>query len=132
LNLRLLVLHKFKNKGLLHQKMADKKIKVLGKTLRKVDHAIIAEGLGAKIVNIPEISKEEAEQYQQLGLTLMVSDADPFSIYYLGSRHLDRQDLSIDDVVGYRILDANEEPEFRQQLKNEYATLVRYYGKKEK
>ncbi len=112
--------------------MADKKIKVLGKTLRKVDHAIIAEGLGAKIVNIPEISKEEAEQYQQLGLTLMVSDADPFSIYYLGSRHLDRQDLSIDDVVGYRILDANEEPEFRQQLKNEYATLVRYYGKKEK
>jgi len=113
--------------------VADKKIKVRGSTLPKVDLAKVAEGLGAvNYALLPEISKEEAEQYQPLGLILMVSDADPSLIYYLGSRHLDRQGLSIDNAVGYRILGPDEEPKFRQQLRNDYATVVQYYGKKEK
>ena len=38
---------------------------------------------------------------------------------------------SIDDVVGYRILDIDEEIEFREQCGNKYATVVRYYAKKQ-
>ena len=51
-------------------------------------------------------------------------------INYYGSKMLHQQGLSIDDVVGYRILDLDEEPEFRKQRENKYATVVRYYTKK--
>ena len=111
--------------------MANKKIKVRKNTRGKVDPAIVAQGLGAKIVDIPEISREEAAQYESVGSPVMVPQADKLYIYHFGSRMLSAYKRSLDEVVGYRLLDANEEVEFRKQCKNEYATVVRYYTKKE-
>ncbi|MDP3699079.1 MAG: hypothetical protein Q8R47_05835 [Nanoarchaeota archaeon] len=114
--------------------MVNRKIKVRGNTFPKVDHALVGEGLGVanhrNLFDFVELTEEQAKGYQQLGSSLMVSDVSPSLIYYLGSRHLSRQGLSMDEVVGYRVLDLDEEPEFRQQYRNEYATVVRYYAKK--
>ena len=43
--------------------------------------------------------------------------------------------LSLDDAVGYRVLDADEELEFREEcgkndLRNGMMPVVRYYGRK--
>ena len=110
--------------------MVSRKIKVRGSTLRKVDHAIVAEVLGAKIVTIPEISREEAEGYEQVGSPVMVPQADKLYIFSIGSRMLSAYGKSLDEVVGYRILDQVEEPEFRRDCGDEYATVICYYMKK--
>src|SRR3989344_5646052 len=111
--------------------MVSRKIKVRGNTLPKVAYAKVAEGLGAKIVNIPEISKEDSEQYQPLGSPVMIPEADKLYVYSFGSRMLSAYGKSLDEVVGYRVLDIDEESEFRKQCKNEYATVIRYYAKKQ-
>jgi len=108
-----------------------KKIKVRGSTLPEIDHAKVAEGLGAKIVNIPEISKEDSKQYQPLGSPVIVLQNNPSLIQYLGFKMLCAQGLSIDDTVGYRILDADEELQFRQDCGNQYSTVIQYYRKKD-
>jgi len=116
---------------------------VRGNTFPKVDHAIVAEGLGAEIVDILELSKQESEKYVVLGLPTVIPElnpAIPFQaaastflgvVYYHGSKMLQQNGKSIDDVVGYRILGIDEEPEFREQCGNKYATVVRYYAKKQ-
>ena len=53
------------------------------------------------------------------------------SIYYYGSRMLEGCGKSIDDAVGYRVLDMDEEQEFRERCGNKYATIVCYYAKKQ-
>ena len=115
--------------------MTYRKIRVRGKTEPKVDAAMVAEGLGAKIVDISEISREDSEGYQQVGSPVMVPEADKLYIYHFGSRMLQAYQKSLDDVVGYRILDADEEPEFRKQYGNKYGNkygnVVRYYAKKQ-
>ena len=95
-----------------------------------VDIVKIAAGLGGRVINIPEISKEEAKKYQPLGSPVMVSSADRMDIYYFGSRMLEGQQKSLDQVVGYRVLDQDEELEFREQLGHRSAIVVRYYGNK--
>ncbi|MEK6863412.1 MAG: hypothetical protein AABW53_01820 [Nanoarchaeota archaeon] len=116
-----------------------KKIKVTGKTLRKVDFRLVAQRLGAKIVNVPQLTKEEAEngEYVPLGSPVMMSAADKLSIYHLDSSMLQSLGKSLDEVVGYRVLDADEEKEFRQQCAEEkndpgylHMPVVRYYGRK--
>ncbi|MEK6905657.1 MAG: hypothetical protein AABX24_04615 [Nanoarchaeota archaeon] len=114
---------------------SGKKIKVIGAEMKKIDTAKIAERLGAKIVNIPEISAEEAAQYEPIGSPVMMPDADRLNIYHFGSRMLRAYQKSLDDVIGYRVLDADEEKEFRQQCAEKdrsylHRPLVRYYSKK--
>lgn len=114
-----------------------KKIEVTGKTLRKVDFRLVAQRLGAKIVNIPELTREECatETYVPLGSPVMMAIADKLEIYHFGSRMLSNYGLSLDDAVGYRVLDADEELEFREEcgkndLRNGMMPVVRYYGRK--
>lgn len=97
---------------------------------KKVDIAAVAKGLGAKIVNIPEISKEESAKYEQVGSPVMVPSADKMGIYYFGSRMLESQQKSLDQIVGYRVLGQDEEPEFRKQLGYKSAIVICYYGNK--
>lgn len=95
-----------------------------------MDYAKIANGLGAKIVNLPEISKEESAKYEQAGSPVMLPTADKLYVYHNGTRMLDHYGMSLDDVVGYRVLDTDEEPEFRKDCGNEYATVVCFYTMK--
>ncbi|HLD39613.1 MAG TPA: hypothetical protein VJB13_00565 [Candidatus Nanoarchaeia archaeon] len=111
--------------------MVSRKIKVCGNTFPKIDHAKVAEGLGAKIISVPEISRKESQQYQPLGMPFMVSDNDPSLIYNIGAKMLQQQGFSLDDVVGYRVLDMTEELEFRRRCQYRHSTVVRYYAKKE-
>ncbi len=130
--------------------MANKRIKVRGNTLGKVDYATVAKGLGAEIVDIPELSKQESEKYEVLGVPVVIPELTPAIssqaakstflgfVKYHGSKMLQQNGSSIDDVIGYRVLDADEEQEFRQQCANErndprYLTMpvVRYYKQKE-
>lgn len=106
------------------------KIKLRKSTTPKVDVKKVAEGLGATIVNIPELSKKESAKYEPVGSPVMVSAPDQLYIYALGSRMLAAYETSLDDIVGYRILDADEELEFRKNCGNQYPTVVQYYGKK--
>lgn len=110
--------------------MVNRKIKVRGNTLPKVDLAQVAQGLGAKIVDIPELSKEESSMYEQVGSPVMMPEADKLYVCAFGSRMLGAYGKSLDDVVGYRVLDADEELEFRQDCRNQYPTVVQYYEKK--
>ncbi|MDO8511108.1 MAG: hypothetical protein Q7S55_02995 [Nanoarchaeota archaeon] len=98
--------------------------------MAKLGIAEIAAGLGAKIVNIPEISKEDSTKYEPVGSPVMVPEADKLYIYYFGSRMLSMYKKSIDDVIGYRVLDADEELQFRQDCGNKYPAVVQYYWKK--
>ena|SRR3989344_5375660 len=111
--------------------MALKKIKVRKTTTTIVSSATIAEGLGAKIINIPKISRKEAQQYQPLGIPFMISDNDPSLIYNIGSKMLNMYGKSLEDVVGYRILGADEELRFRRQCEHRHSIVVRYYTNKE-
>ena len=111
--------------------MVSRKIKVCGNTFPKIDHAKVAEGLGAKIISVPEISRKESQQYQPLGMPFMVSDNDPSLIYNIGSKMLNMYGKSLEDVVGYRILGADEELRFRRQCEHRHSIVVRYYTNKE-
>lgn len=111
--------------------MTYRRIKVRKSTTPKVDLSRVADGLGAKIITLPEISKEEAAKYEPVGSPVMVPEADKLYIYSIGSRMLSAYGKSLDDVVGYRILNVDEEQEFRKDCGNEYATVVRYYAKKQ-
>ncbi len=110
--------------------MVTKKLRVKKSEAEELNMAKIAQGLGAKIVNIPEMSKEESADYIPVGSLVMVPEADKPSIYYFGSRMLEREQKSLDQVVGYRVLGQDEEPEFRKQLGYKSAIVVRYYGNK--
>lgn len=114
-----------------------KKIEVVGKTMRKIDHKLVAQGLGARIVNIPELTREEsaAEIYVPLGSPVMMASADKSNVYHYGSMMLGHCGMSLDDVAGYRILDADEETGFRQKCAKDdpsclHLPVVRYYGRK--
>ena len=110
--------------------MAIKKVKVRESTPPKVSVATVAAGLGTKVVEIQEISKEEAAQYEPIGSPVMMPEADKLYVCYFGSRMLRMYERSLDDVVGYRVLDMDEEPEFRKDCENQYAIAVRYYAQK--
>jgi len=99
--------------------------------MAKPNIAKIAAGLGAKIVTLPEISKEKSVKYEPVGSPVMIPEADKLFIYAFGSRMLRMYGKSIDDAVGYRVLDADEELQFRRDCGNQYSTVVQYYGKKE-
>ena len=112
--------------------MVNRRITVLGNTLPKVDHAIVAEGLGAE--NYPflrELTKEEAQEYEPIGGPYSMGAADRHMIRRNAGFMVAVLGKSIDDVVDYRILDIDEEIEFREQCGNKYATVVRYYAKKQ-
>ena len=111
--------------------MANKIIKLRRSTAGEVDMTKVAQGLGTKIVEIPEISKTEAEKYELLGSPVMMPEADELFVCSFDSRMLSMYGKFIDDVVGYRVLDPDEEPEFRKQCKEEYTTVVCYYAKKQ-
>ena len=96
----------------------------------KLSIAEIAGGLGAKIVNIPEISREEAEKYEPVGSPVMIPEADKLYVCHFGSRMLRTYGKSLEEVVGYRVLDADEELQFRRDCGNQYPTVVQYYGQK--
>ena len=109
-----------------------RKIKDVSTTILEVSPKNIASGLGARVINIPEISKEEAEKYQSIGSPVGIpsAHADKLSIYNFGSRMLNDyygQEKSLDDVVGYRVLDSDEEVEFREEIGNKDYVIVRYY-----
>jgi len=123
--------------------MADKKVKVRGETLPEIDLAKVAQALGAKYSPpLPHLTKAEAEKYVRLGLPVVIelNPALPSQaatstflgfVKYQGSKMLQQNGGSIDEVVGYRVLGLDEEPEFRKQCGNRYATVVCYYGKKQ-
>jgi|SRR3989344_5376821 len=95
--------------------------------IEKIDPGMIANSLGAKIVEIPEITEEQAEQYLALGSPVMLVAADKLYIYHLGSRMLQGYGLTLDAVVGYRILGADEETDFREKCSFK-GQVVKYYG----
>lgn len=110
-----------------------RKIKDVSTTHGEVSVDKIVSVLGARVINIPEISKEEAEKYQPIGSPVGIPNADKLWVYYFGSRMLSDyygKTISLDDVVGYRVLDHNEEVEFREEIGDKYAAVVRYYVKK--
>ena len=112
--------------------MVNKKVKIKESTLPKVDHATVAEGLGAEhYPPLRELTKEEAEKYEPIGGPYSIGVADEYMIRRNAGSMLAVLGKSIDDVVGYRVLDIDEESEFRKQCKNEYATVIRYYAKKQ-
>ncbi len=109
-----------------------KKIKVIGKTLEKVDLDEIAQRLGAVRVDIPELTKTESEKYEPVGSPIMVPEADILYIYSNGHKMLSQYGISLDNIVGYRVLDSNEEQEFRKLCQDEYSPIVRFYSDKKK
>ena len=95
----------------------------------------IASGLGAKVINLSELTREESTRYVPLGSPMMIPGElvylrDKPAIHYFGSQMLAQHGKSLEDVVGYRILDAEEEVEFRRECGNMSALVVCYYGKK--
>lgn len=115
------------------------KIDVVGIKTPKVDYALVEKGLGAKLVNIPEISKEEAEQYKPLcsfvvrPVYAIPPSSEESIIYYFGSKELQLIGKSLDDVVGYRILSDEERQDFYQQkgVEDRKLPVVCYYTKKQ-
>jgi len=94
-----------------------------------IDAAKIAAGLGAKhYVLPPHLSREESEQYRPLGSPVLLPIANQYYIYHLGSRMLRTVGLSLDDVVGYRILDLSGESELRKRWGRESNPIACYYG----
>lgn len=118
--------------------MADRRIKVRESTTPKVDIAKVAAGLGAKhYPPLRQLTKEEAEQYPSIGGPYIMEVADEIMILRNAGSMLSKLGKSIDEVVGYRVLDLDEEQEFRRQCANErsdsrylHMPVVRYYGKK--
>lgn len=111
-------------------KPRKRKIKDISTTLREVSSEKVASGLRARVINIPELSKEESEKYQPIGSPVGMPTADKLYVYHFGSRMLSNyygKTISLDDVVGYRVLDQNEEVEFREEIGGKDATVVRYY-----
>ncbi len=104
----------------------------------KVDIARIAAGLGAEhYLPLRELTKEEAQEYEPIGGPYLMAAADALMILRNGSSMLQALGKSLDDVVGYRILDLDEEQEFRRRCAEErknsgYLSMpvVRYYEKK--
>lgn len=85
-----------------------------------------------KIIDILQLTKEECgnKKYVSLGSPVMISEpVDKLNIYYFGSRMLRQFGKSLDDVVGYRILDPEEEPEFRKECGKFSLIVVKYYQK---
>ncbi len=115
---------------------SGKKIKVIGAEMKKIDMAKIAEGLGAESYSpLRELTKEEAEQCQPIGGPYLMAVADEIMILRNASSMLSKLGKHLDDVVGYRVLSADEEQEFRQQCAEKdsrylHLLMVRYYSKK--
>lgn len=100
----------------------------------EIDISKVAELLGAKVVRIPSLTKDESSNFSPFGSPVMIaahdSAADELLIYYFGSRMMRQYGRNIDDVVGYRIVDNDEEKEFRGQC-GTAGVVVRYYVTKE-
>ena len=96
-----------------------------------MDYERIANGLGAKAVDLRVLTREEAKRYTTIGSPVILPWGDNLDIFYYGSRMLADYGKSLDDVVGYRILESSEEKAFRDECKNASPIVVRYYGKKE-
>jgi len=104
--------------------------------MKKIDTAKVASGLGAKAISLLELTREESEQYELLGSPVMIPDGqhylgDRSAIYHFGSQMLAQCDKSLDDVVGYRVLEADEGVEFRRKCGNESAMVVCYFKKRD-
>ncbi len=101
----------------------------------EIAHKKIASGLGAKVITLSELTKEESTSYVPLGSPVAIPSGQIFSnekpaIYYFGSQMLAQHGKSLEDVVGYRILNLDEEVEFRKENGNLSGVVVCYYGKK--
>lgn len=115
------------------------KVDVVGVTMPKVDHALVAKGLGAEYsLLLRQLTKEEAQEYEPIGGLYLMEAADELMIRRNAGSMLAVLGKSIDDVVGYRVLDLKEEQEFRKRCAEEkkdpsylHMPLVRYYAKKE-
>ncbi len=100
-----------------------------------MDRSKIASGLGAKVITLSELTKEESTSYVPLGSPVAIRSEPIFSsekpaIYYFGSQMLAQHGKSLEDAVGYRILDLDEEIEFRRENGDRSGVVVCYYGKK--
>lgn len=119
-------------------KSTTETIKLAPSATRKVDLAKVAGRLGAKrYLSLRELTKEEAQEYEPMGGPYLMAVADAITILRNGSSMLQALGKSIDDVVGYRILDLDEEQEFRRRCAEESRNpdyfsmpMVRYYKKK--
>lgn len=109
--------------------MIHLKIKDTSKKAERIDPEEVAGRLGAKRISLTELTKEECGKYEPLGSPVMMPTADMLDICHFGSRMLSHYGKSIDDVVGYRVLDADEDMEFRNKCKNPNSPVVKYYGK---
>ncbi len=117
---------------------SGKKIKIIGNEMKKVDMAKISAGLGAVHQSpLTCLTKEQAQQYEPIGGPYLMAIADEFMILRNCSSMLQSLGRSLDEVAGYRILDVDEETEFRQRCTEErsdpyylHLPVVRYYGKK--
>ncbi len=103
--------------------------------MKKIDTAKVASGLGAKAISLLELTREESGQYELLGSPVMIPDGEHYigdkpTIYYYGAQMLTQYGKSLEDVVGYRILDVDEEIEFREKCGNMSALVVGYYSRK--
>jgi hypothetical protein len=94
----------------------------------RIDPKEISSKLGANSVYIPEIDKETAKNLVQLGSPVMMSKSDKLNVYHFGSRMLRQYGRSLSEVVGYRIVEVNEEEEFRKECLPNTGSVVKYYG----
>lgn len=103
--------------------------------MKKIDTAKVASALGAKVVTLSELTREESSPYDLLGSPVLIPEGqhylkDKHAIYHFGSQMLAQHGKSLEDVVGYRILGADEEGEFRRENEDRPGTVICYYGKK--
>ncbi len=104
--------------------------------MAEIDHKKIASGLGAKVITLSELTKEESTSYVPLGSPVAIPSESIFSsekpaFYYFGSQMLAQYGKSLEDAVGYRILDLDEEVEFRRECGNNSAMIVQYFRRKD-
>lgn len=118
--------------------IAEGGLKLTDSTARKVDIATVAAGLGAEhYLPLRLLTKEEVQEYEPIGGPYIMEAADEIMILRNAGSMLSKLGKSLDEVVGYRILDADEEQEFRRQCTEQrdnprylQMPVVRYYGKK--
>ncbi len=94
--------------------------------MKMIDPFTLAKKLGAHIVNLPELTREEVEanQYVLLGSPVVVPDANKSGVYYFGSKMLTQQGLSLDYVVGYVV----SPPFFQRKEELSKMYLANNYG----
>lgn len=119
------------------------KIKDIGKTLEKADIEKIMRELGARRRDISELTKEDCEsgEYIPLGSPVIIPPSvipnigESGRINYYAGKILLQKGISLDEAVGYRFLEQDEEQELREECVrqgHQHPLIVRYYGKKQK